>query len=62
MSVAIIAYRDPRFTKQLCKSIFVVLGTLLNTSTGDITQTDGLTDEVNRDFGNILHISCADAP
>ena len=41
LPVVIVSDRDPRFTGKFWKSIFTVLGTLMDMSTADHPQTDG---------------------
>ncbi|KAG2965349.1 hypothetical protein PC119_g25018 [Phytophthora cactorum] len=59
---AIVSDRDPRFTAKFWKSLFQVLGTRLDMSTADHTQTDGQTERVNRIVEDILRSVCAEAP
>ena len=54
LPVAIISYIDPRFIKMFWNSFFKVLGTRLDMSTADRLQTDGQTERLYRDIGDIL--------
>ena len=62
LPVAIVSDRDPRFTGKFWKSIFKVLGTRLDISTADHSQTDGQTECVNSVINEILRSICADTP
>ena len=62
LPVEIVSDRDSRFTGKFWKSIFKVLGTRLDMSTADHTQTDGQTERVNRVVTDILRSVCADTP
>ena len=62
LPMAIVSDRDPRFTGKFWKSIFQVLGTRLDMSTADHSQTDGQTERVNRVIEYVLRSVCADTP
>ncbi|KAG2836446.1 hypothetical protein PC129_g13219 [Phytophthora cactorum] len=51
---AIVSDRDPRFTAKLWKSLFQVLGTRLDMSTADHSETDSQTEHVNLVAEDIL--------
>ncbi|GMF57423.1 unnamed protein product [Phytophthora fragariaefolia] len=59
---AVVSDRDPRFTGKFWTSIFAVLGTRLDMSTADHTQTDGQTERVNRVVEDVLRSICAETP
>ena len=48
LSKSIFSDRDPRFTSAFFKEVFSLLGVILNISTANHPQTDGLTERVNR--------------
>ena len=60
--VAIVLIRDPLFTSKFWKSILQVLGTRLDMSTEDHSQTDSQTERVYRGVKCILRSVCADTP
>ena len=62
LPVAIVSDRDLRFTSKFWKSIFQLLGTLLDMSTADHPQTDNQTERVNRVVEDILRRVCTDTP
>ena len=62
LPLAIISDSNPRLTGKFWKSVFKVLGTRLDMSTGDHPQTDGQTERVNRIIGVILRSVCAETP
>ncbi|KAG3175873.1 hypothetical protein PC128_g17526 [Phytophthora cactorum] len=54
LSEAIVSDRDPRFNAKLWKSLFQVLGTRLDMSTADHSETDSQTEHVNLVVEDIL--------
>lgn len=54
LSRSIVSDRDPRFTAELYRTIFKVLGVRLDFSTANHPQTDGMTERVHRVIGQIL--------
>ena len=62
LPVAIVSDRDPRFTSKFWKSVFQVLGTRLDMSTSDHSQTNGQTERVNRVVEDILRSVFAETP
>ena len=59
-SLTIVSDRDPCFIGKFWKSIIKVLGTRLDMSTADHSQTDGQTERVNRVLGDVLRSVCAE--
>ena len=56
MSSTIVSDRDPRFTADFFQEVFeqLVIGTRLAFSTANHPQTDGATERVNRQIGDVL--------
>jgi hypothetical protein len=59
---SIVSDRDPRFTGDFWKGLFLLLGTSLDMSTADHPQTDGQTERANRVAEDILRSYCAESP
>ena len=59
---AIISDRDPKFTSNLWKGLFVDLGTKLNFSTAYHPQIDGKTERVNQVLEDMLCMYVMDKP
>ena len=57
LSKSIVSDRDPRFTAELKRAIFKLLGVSLDFSTANHPQTDGITERVHRTIGQILRSS-----
>ena len=58
----LVSDRDPRFTSQVWRAIFDMLGTKLSMSTADHPQSDGQTERANRVVEDILRSVAADNP
>ena len=58
----IIPNRDPKFTRNLCKSLFKGLNTTLNFSTYFHPQTDGQTKRVNQILEDKLRMYAKEQP
>ncbi|KAG2782931.1 hypothetical protein PC129_g20216 [Phytophthora cactorum] len=54
MPLDIVSDRDPRFTARFWQEVFTHLGTQSSMSTADHPQTDGQTERVNREIGDLL--------
>ncbi|CAI5721263.1 unnamed protein product [Peronospora effusa] len=62
LPVANVSDRDPHFTSTFWKSVIQVLGTRLDMSTADHSQTDSQTERVNSVVEDILRSVCAETP
>ncbi|GMF29871.1 unnamed protein product [Phytophthora fragariaefolia] len=59
---AIVSDRDPRFVSHFWQHLVRLLGTMLDMSTADRSQTDGQTERVNRVLEDVLRSVCAAEP
>ncbi|GMG18058.1 unnamed protein product [Phytophthora fragariaefolia] len=59
---AFVSDRDPRFVSHFWHHLFRLLGTRLDMTTADHSQTDGQTEQVNRVLEDVLRSVCAAEP
>ena len=62
MPKAIVSDRDPKFTSNFQKGLFVDLGTKLNFSTDYHPRTNGQTEKVNQVLEDMLRMYVMDKP
>ena len=54
LTKVLVCDRDPRFTSEVFRQVFRILGVRLNFSTSNHPQTDGMTERVHRVIGQML--------